>query len=734
MKPLSQFLRKAAGRLPKKRARTPTVLQMEAVECGAAALGSVLGYYGRFVPLEELRLQCGVSRDGSKASNLLRAARKYGLNAKGYKKELHKLKQVRLPAIVHWNFNHFLVVEGFSRTLAYLNDPAVGPKKVTEEEFDESFTGVVLTFEPGPDFQKGGARKTVTKALGRRLRGTELALTYIVLTGLLLVVPGLVIPIFTKVFVDEILVRELYDWFRPLLIGMALTVGLTAALTWLRERYLLRLETKIAICSAGKFFWHLLRLPIEFFNQRYAGEIGSRVATNDAVAKVLSGQLATAVINACTSVFYVALMFSYDALLTTIGVSIAIVNLLVLRYVARLRTDESQNLVQNRGKLQGASMGGLQAIETLKATGSESDFFAKWAGYHAKTMNGFQHLSFLTQSVSAIPPFLQSLNLTVILAVGALRVMDGHITMGMLVAFQCLMLSFTRPVNELVDLLGKMQEVKGNMDRLDDVLHYQPDPEMVAEEQQHGGPVADSPVKLSGHLELQELTYGYSRLDPPLIEGLSLTVPPGGRVALVGGSGSGKSTVAKLIAGLYQPWSGQVLFDGRPREELPRRLITNSIAMVDQEVSMFEGTIRDNLAMWDPTIPEAHVIQAAKHACIHDDLSARRNGYEHAVEEGGRNFRGGQRQRMEIARAIAGNPSILVLDEATSALDPTTEEAIDDSLRRRGCTCIIVAHRLSTIRDCDEIIVLDRGKVAQRGTHDEMKDAAGPYAQLIAEY
>jgi NHLM bacteriocin system ABC transporter peptidase/ATP-binding protein len=713
---------------------------MEAVECGAASLAIVLGYHRRFVPLEELRVECGVSRDGSKASNIVRAARRYGLRATGVRKEPAELRPLPVPMIVHWNFNHFVVVEGFVDDRVYLNDPATGPVEVSADEFDQSFTGVALTFEPGDDFAPAGERAGLIKPLRRRAKGLATALAFVVLAGIALFVPGLVAPTFTRIFVDQILIKGLGSWMRPLLLVMAATALLLAALTALQQRYLLRLETRLSLGTSSQFFWHVLRLPIDFFNQRYAGEIGNRVTLNDRVAALLSGDLATTALSLMVIAIYALIMLQYDLILSLVSMVTALLNVMALRHVAARRAVLNQRLMQDRGKLMGTAMEGLQTIETLKAGGSESDFFARWAGYQAKVANASQRLQLTERLLGAVPPLLMSVNVALVLGIGGLRVMDGHLTMGMLMAFQSLTLAFLTPVNRLVGLGGQLQEVKGGLNRLDDVLRAPLDPkarpiiEAAAPNSQtpNGQTSNGQSPKLEGYLSMCGVTFGYSRLEPPLIQDFNLSLRPGSRVALVGGSGSGKSTVAKLVAGLYEPWAGEVLFDGRPGPEIPRSVLSQSLAVVDQEISLFEATLRDNLTLWDPTVSEQSVIDAAKDACIHDDITIRAGGYGASIEEGGRNLSGGQRQRLEIARALVVNPRILVLDEATSALDPTTEKILDDNLRRRGCTCLIVAHRLSTIRDCDEIIVLEKGQVVQRGTHAQLMADRGAYARLIA--
>jgi ATP-binding cassette subfamily C protein len=663
---------------------------------------------------------------------MLKAARGYGLEAKGFKKELGELRDLPLPCIVFWNFNHFLVLEGFGKEHVYINDPATGPRTVSLQEFDEGYTGVVLVMEPGPEFAKGGRKPSMVHSLWERLRGSIGALTYATMAGFFLTLPGLAVPVFNQVFVDDVLIQGRQSWVRPLLVGMVLTAVIQGLLTLLRLRYLRRLKVKLAVGMSSGFIWHILRLPVGFYAQRFAGEITNRNSLNDQIADVLSGKLATTVIDSLMVLVYAVVMFQYDWLLTLVVVGFAVTNVLALQWISRQRVDANQRLVQEYGKAAGTSIAALQSIETLKASGLESDFFSRWAGYYAKALNSQQELQVTNQTISVLPTILSSLSAMLLLVLGGLRVMSGHLSIGMLVAFQSLMQNFQQPVTSLINFGSTLQELEGNLVRLDDVLVNPTDPQVESKSRDDEKGVSQySSLRLHGYLELQNLTFGYSRLEPPLIENFSLSIKPGQRVALVGSSGSGKSTVAKVVGGLYEPWSGTILFDSQPREQIPHQVLTNSIAMLEQDILLFGGTVRENLTLWDTTVPDKNMVRACQDAAIEDAVLSMSGGYDALLIEGAGNLSGGQRQRLEIARALVNNPSILIMDEATSALDSETERIIDENLRRRGCTCLIVAHRLSTIRDCDEIIVLERGKVVQRGTHEELWQVEGVYSQLI---
>lgn len=698
---------------------------MEIVECGAAALGIVLAYHGRRVPLEELRVTCGVSRDGTKAGNVLRAARHYGLEAVGMRREIDEVLAGTFPVIVFWNFNHFLVVEGVSRTRVYLNDPAIGPRSVSRDEFGNGFTGVSLEFKKSPAFAPGGANPGVMAKLTGRLKGLHAAIAFVAWISLMLVIPGMIVPGITGAFVERVLIQRFDGWLSPLLIGLGVTFLLNVTLRSLQGFALLRIELRLALEQSAHFAWHVLSLPVAFFSQRYTGDLVNRVEANDRVATLLARDFGNAAASCLTAGFLGAVMISYDVTLSAIVLGSAALNIVVLRLLHRSLADVALRLQMEQGRLFATSVIGLQSIETLKATGGENDFFSKWAGYHARAINSEQKLAIYQQTIDLLPTVLLSLTSAAVLGVGALEVINGDLSIGGLVAFQGLLVSFSTPVQQMVGVAGRVQQASADLSRLDDVLHYERDWRFST------APDAPPGSRAAGHLSMQEVSFGYSAFEPPLIENFSLDVAPGQWVALVGESGSGKSTLGKLITGLLEPRAGEIRVDGHTLQAWGREQLSTIVASVDQDIHLFGGTVHDNVTLWDDTVDHAHLVAAIDDAGLTSTVRNMSGNFKGVIEEGGRNLNGGQRQRLEIARALVRKPSILVLDEATSALDAASENEILTAVRRRGMTCILVAHRLSTIRDCDEIIVLERGKVVERGTHTSLMAAAGTYARLI---
>ncbi|WP_078593734.1 NHLP family bacteriocin export ABC transporter peptidase/permease/ATPase subunit [Streptomyces sp. NRRL S-920] len=715
-----------------KTVRTPTVLQMEAVECGAAALAMVLAHHGRHVPLEELRIACGVSRDGSRASNVLKAARSYGFTAKGMQMEPAALAEVAAPAILFWEFNHYVVYDGTGRRLGrrgvYINDPDKGRRFVPAEDFDTSFTGVVLVLEPGEGFRPAGRRPGVMKALPARLRGTTGTMLTALLASLLLVAVGAALPALSRTYIDLFLIGHQTSLLAALFASMGAMVALTVVLTWLQQANLLRGRIISSTLGSARFLRHLLRLPVTFYAQRSPADLVQRLASNDAVAETLARDLTAAGVDGIVVLLYAALLWTYDPQLTLVGVGIALLNIAAMRVVVRLRATGTQKLRADSARLTNTSYTGLQLIETLKATGGEDGYFRRWAGQHAATLEEQQRLGVPSAWLGVVAPTLATLNSALILWIGGLRAVEGHLSIGLLVAFQALVTRFTAPITRLNGVAGRIQDFAADVARLKDVENFPVDPLYTRPE-----PTA-STRRLKGHVTLDNITFGYSPLDKPLLTGFSLSVGPGQQVALVGGSGSGKSTVSRLISGLYRPWEGTIRIDGQRLEDIPRGALAASVSFVDQDVFLFEGTIRDNVALWDPSIPDDAVVAALQDACLYEVVARRPGGIHARVEQDGRNFSGGQRQRLEIARALVRRPSVLVLDEVTSALDAETEQVIIDNLRRRGCACVVIAHRLSTVRDSDEIVVLDHGRIVERGRHEHLVTADGPYADLVKEH
>ncbi|MFD8821535.1 NHLP family bacteriocin export ABC transporter peptidase/permease/ATPase subunit [Streptomyces sp. NPDC059605] len=716
--------RRAAARPGSRRVRTPTVIQMEATECGAASLGIVLAHYGRHVPLEELRQSCGVSRDGSTAASVAKSARRYGLTARGRQSPIADLGSVPLPAILYWKFEHFLVLEGMGRKV-WLNDPATGPRSVSWEEFDDAYTGILIALEPGPEFEPGGTRFSLPRALRERWRNLGSVVAQTVLLGILVALVGMAVPALTRVFVDRTLLGSDSGTLTGLVAALAVATAVTFIAGWLQQRLLVRAETAVALGSAARLLRHMLRLPLDFFNQRMAADLARRVRTNDVVADIFTRRLASIAVDMMLVLSYAGLLCQYDLTLGLSALLFSGLNVAVLRWLSTMRATAIAGLQAERGRLYGAVYTTISMIETVKASGQEELSYQQFAARQAAVTSGQQQAGVPAAIVAAVPALLAALNTVVLIALGSHLVVAGTLSVGVIIAMQGLAVAMNRPVTSLAAVSAQVEEIGADLQRLQDVERYPLSPARTTDH-------PASPPE--GHVVLDKVTFGHNPLVPPLLDEFSLDLPPGTRVALVGGSGSGKSTVGRLVAGLHRPWSGRITVDGREITDLDPALWAATAAMVDQDRAMFEGTVRDNTTLWDPTVPDEDVVQALRDACIHQEVAARPGGLASPVHEGGRNFSGGQRQRLEIARALVRNPRLLILDEATSALDTETERLIDTNLRRRGATCLIIAHRLSTIRDCDLIVVLDHGREVERGTHDELLARDGSYAALIRHH
>ena len=706
-----------------KLAKVPQVMQMEVVECGAASLTMILAHYGKWLPLEEVRAACGVSRDGSSAKMILQAARNYGLDAKGFRMSPEALEG-KQPAIIHWNFEHFVVFRGFDRKgRACINDPGIGPVKWPMEEFRKHYTGVCLTFEPTEKFEKGGQQTSILSYMKKNLNGVSEAFWLTFSFALMGAFVALLSPLFTRIFLDEILSGKNADWVKWFFIGMGALAVFQFFVVLLQSRYTKRVAGALALKSNKDYLRHLLRLPMSYFAMRHVGDLQQRMHLNQEITNSLIEVLAPQVINIGLLVLYLFLMFSYSFWLTIIGFVAAGVNLAIVHYFANLRINLIRSMEQSEGQYFSATISCIDNMESIKAAGAETGFFKYWSGLWAHKFNVNANADKQQAQVALLPVMANALCSVAVLVLGAYLILQGDLTVGMLMAFQGFMGSFLAPVNELVNGSQKIVEMRSQMERVEDVMKYPEDHRESEKEILQG--------KLGGLLEMKHVTFGYSPIQPPLIEDFNLRVEPGHSVALVGPSGCGKSTLAKLISGLYKPWSGEILYDGRPIESIPNEELTNSVAVIDQNVVLFDDTIAQNIRMWDPSIEDFTLMMACNDAEIRADIVRRPEGFDTKIVKGGQNFSGGQRQRFEIATALAREPIVLIMDEATSALDPKTEDEVMKRIRRMGPTQVIVAHRLSTIRDCDEIIVMDQGKILQRGRHEELMAQEGFYQKLM---
>ncbi len=716
-------------------AKVPVVMQLEALECGAACLCMLMAYYDKWIPLEQVRKDCGVSRDGSKASNILKAARAYGFEAKGFKCEPEQLKENgTFPCIIHWEFNHFIVCDGFRGNKVYLNDPARGDYAVSMEEFDASFTGICLMINPGKDFEPSGKPKSILSFARKRLRGAESAMAFVMITTAIASLIGILDAGFSRVFLDELLTGKEPDWYIPFLIGISAVTLIQLVAAWIQAVYSLRLCGKMAVVGNSTYMWKALRLPMEFYSQRWAGDVQQRKLANGMLSTQIVNILAPMVIQTLMAVFYLVVMSRYSILLTVLGLLSVISQLILSMYISKKRINITRVMMRDSGKLAGATVNGVEMIETIKASGAENGFFEMWAGYQASVNTQNVRFERINQFLGIFPGLIAGIMNVVILVTGVWMTMHGDLTTGMILAFQGFLASFMAPIQQLIDSGQQLQEMRTSMERIEDVMEY-PDDEILTSSKmtdiEEIEEDAEDFNKLSGAFVMKDVTFGYSRLAPPLIENFNLELKQGERVALVGASGCGKSTLSKLISGLYQPWSGEILFDGKKISQIDRNVFTGSVAVVDQDIILFEDTIANNIKMWDNSIEDFEMILAARDARLHEDIMRRDGGYQYKLTEGGKNFSGGQRQRLEIARVLAQDPTLIIMDEATSALDAKTEYEVVKSIKDRGISCVVIAHRLSTVRDCDEIIVMDHGKVVERGTHEQLMAMDGAYKKLV---
>ncbi len=713
------------------RISTPVLLQMHASECGAACLGIVLGYFGKWVPLTELREKCEVSRDGSSAASILRASRHYGLECNGLSVRAEQLKMLEFPLVLFWQFSHFLVLEGIDSRYYYLNDPSTGRRRISAEEFEKGYSGIALRFKRGEDFTPGGEQPDLFRQLNGLIAGSWRLLTGVVACGFMLTLLTLVVPASLGVFVDDVMAKHgTWGGLVTALLGGGVLVYV---LSLLKHRFLKRLAVRVSVAGYSNGMSRLLRLPVEFFENRLAGDVTDRVSSTDRIAKNLADQFLVLVIDMAMSAVFLVAMFAVDTVLTLIVLVLALLHALLARFLNNLRAVRSQTMRREQGLLIGLGMQMLSHADNLRMTGADDRFFSRWSGQQARELRARQLYSELGSVNSSLPGLVDALRSAAILGIGGMMVMQGELSLGMLVGFYIRAEMFLAPVERFLEFAENRQALETDLQRLEDISKTDEDPVF-----RRRNPESDAihtfngRLQLAGQLELRDVTFGYNRSRPPLIKDFNLVIKPGQRIAVVGPSGSGKSTLARLVSGVYQPWSGEIMFDDHLRDQIPEEVLRQSISMVDQEIVLFSASLRDNITLWNPAIPDEVLFAATRDAQIHDEVLLRPQGYATLVEEGGTNFSGGQRQRLEIARALVGNPTVLILDEATSALDAATEEYVDDALRRRGVTCLIVAHRLSTVRDCDEIIVLDGGVTVQRGTHDELiADRDGAYYKLV---
>lgn len=708
------------------RIKTPSIIQIEASECGAVSLAIVLQFFNKYVPVEELRVACEVSRDGSNARNIVEAARQYGLEAEGYDLKVSDLTDNEaVPSILFWQNHHFVVFEGHKNGKFYINDPACGHIVLTEQEFTRDFSGVVLIFSLSEKFKSTGVAPHFKNMIKYWMNGNYRTVLFFILTGLLLVFPGIIIPVFTRIFIDDILILQMNHWFPPLIFAMVFVGIMKAGLTFLQDYYLLRFEEKLAIQTSSDIVWKIMKLPIQFFSQRFSGEINSRVGINNDISQFLVRNLAKLFLDIVMVFFFIFIMLLYSVKLTVAVVALITVNAVVYKLFSEKIKNRRLKVINEKGKLYGLTAQGLTNIESIKSMGEESSFVNEYSALHGKVVGEEQHLMMFSNILMFFPSILTGLNAAVVLFAGGFLIMNGDMTVGMLVAYQILLAGLSNPINSLVQMGGQIKEMEGNIKRVEDIMQ-QPDSDdnVMVRENKEGGDLRS--INL---LWLSNVVFGYGSKNKPLIADFNLNAKKGECVAIVGKSGSGKSTIANLISGLYSPWKGTVHYNDSGLDNF----LQKEISFADQNPILFHGSVRDNLSMLNERLEDSTLVQACKDALIYDVILSKPGKFNCSVNENGSNFSGGERQRLEIARALATNPSLLILDEATNALDPSTEKAVMDNVRKRDLILIVIAHRLSAVKDADRIIVLDQGVVVESGSHEELIEKNGYYAKQISK-
>ncbi len=714
---------------PKKKgvASVPVIMQMENMECGSACLAMILAYYGKWIPLSKLRERCGISRDGVKMSTIAKTARSLGLKAQGYRYEPEEFfKNATFPCVVHWRFKHFIVIKGWRGRYVYINDPAGGALKITMEEFDECFTGVCVCFEPDEGFTPSGSQRSILSYIGSTLKNSKQAFVFVAVATVVTTLSAAIVPAVSRVFVDRILSDRSPEWLLPILILLGVLCGVQIVVGCVQSVYQMKLFGMLGVRGGSRYMWHLFHMPARFFFQRHPGDLQQNEEATRMIAETFIMRVVPILINTVMMVYYIVVMFRYSWILSAIGLTFVFINLLLSRYIANRRINIMRVIKRDMARMMSTSMAGVSMLETIKASGAENNFFGRWSGYQANMSNQLMKYEKVSQVLGSIPGTLIRISSVLILCLGVYFIFRGYFTVGMVMAFQSYLTAFMAPAQQVIDSGQMIQEMRTDMERIEDIMEY-PEQKTFAEDD-----VTGEFRKLKGSIEIDHVTFGYNESAEPLIRDFSLKVEPGSSVAVVGSSGCGKSTILSLISGLYQPWEGTVTFDGRRMEEIPKSVFRGSVAVIDQKIILFHDTIANNIRMWDRSIEDFEIVLAARDAQIHDEILKRKNGYEHVLSEGGSDFSGGERQRLEIARALATDPSVIIMDEATSALDAATENRVVKAVKDRGITCFIVAHRLSTIRDCDKIIVLDRGRVVETGDHEELMKLKGMYHSLVS--